>query len=232
MLGLIEIFYAPGKVFERVRDRGGWFIPILAVVLLGLCAVSVLLNLVGMETMARKQIESNPRAMEQLGPEGVEQRVRAANSPMIKGLYYAAPLVVTPLTLLACSGLFLAGISVVGGNARFSRVLGATAYAWFPYSLLTTAMMTLVLTLAPDRTDLNFQNLIATNVGAFLDPKTVSKPIYSIASSIDLLSFGLIGLLGYGLSKVSGLAFGRTVMVVILIWAVYVLAKTGLSAMF
>ena len=111
-------------------------------------------------------------------------------------------------------------------------MLGATAYAWFPYYILVTAMTLLIITLSADRSDLNFKNLVATNVGAFLDPQTTSKPLYSLASSLDLLSFLLLGFLAYGLSKVSRAKTGTCFAIVIGVWAVYVLCKTGMAALF
>src|SRR5450432_4227660 len=221
MLGLLQIFYSPGEVFERVRERAAWFPPILALFLIGLASGATLGSMVSMSTIVRKQMESNPRLVEQLGPEGIE---RVSNNPAYKYLWYIGAVAV-PITVVVIAGIFLGGLSVTGGRASFKQVLGATAYTWFPYSVLLTAMSILIVYLSADRADLNFKNLVATNAGAFLDPQTTSKPLYSIASSLDLLSFGLIGMLSYGLSKVSKSPMGTCVGIVFVVWAIYVLGK-------
>ena len=227
MLGLLEIFYAPSKVFDRVRERGMWLPAFLAIMVCALLASYFVVQGIGMETIIRKQMESNPRAMEQMGPEGL---ARAANSPLAKGMAYGAPLIFTPLVLLAIAGLFAAGLSLTGSKLRFSQVLGATSYAWWPYSAITTLMSALIISVAPNKEDLNLRNLIATNVGAFLDPTTTNKAVYAFASSIDLLSFGLIGFLSYGLARVSGRTFSSCFGIVIVLWLIYVLGKTGIAA--
>ncbi len=227
MLGLLEIFYSPGKVFDRIRERGMWFPALLAITLLAVLTSAIVVQSLGMENIVRKQIESNPRQAQQMGPEGI---ARAANSPIAKGMAYGAPLIFTPIVLLAISGLFYAGLSMTGAKLRFPQVLGATSYAWFPYSVLTFLMSALVLNLSPNKEDLNLRNLIATNAGAFLDPVTTNKALYSLASSIDLLSFGLIAFLAYGLSKVSQRSYASCAAIVVGLWLIYVLGKTGIAA--
>lgn len=81
-------------------------------------------------------------------------------------------------------------------------------------------MSGLILLLASDRAELNIQNLIPFNPAAFMDAAKVSKPLYSLASSIDLLSFGQIALIGFGYSKVSGRSFAQCAGAVTALWAV------------
>lgn len=227
MLGLLQIFYAPSVVFDRVRERGTWVAPFLAIVVCALLSSMLVVQSIGMATIVRKQIESNPRQAEQMGPEGIE---KAANSPITKAMAYVAPLIGTPIAMVTIAALFLAGLAVTGAKVRFSQVLGATSYAWFPYSLILLVMSALIVQLSPNKEDLNIRNLVATNAGAFMDPATTGKALYSFASSIDLLSFGLIAFLAYGLSKVSVRAYGSCFGIVFVIWLVYVLAKTGIAA--
>ncbi len=106
MLGLLEVFYSPAQVFDRVRERGTWLPALLAIIVCAVLASYVVVQGIGMETLVRKQIESNPRQAEQLGPEGI---ARAANSPFAKGMAYGAPLIATPLILVMIAGLFLGG---------------------------------------------------------------------------------------------------------------------------
>lgn len=229
MLGLLEVFYSPSKVFDQVRERGMWLPAFLAIVLMSLVTSYFIVNAIGMETLVRKQLESNPQQLERLGPEGV---ARAANSPFAKGMTYGAPLVATPIVLLVVAGLFTAGLSITGSKLRFAQVLGATSYAWWPYALLTALMSILIVNVAPNKEDLNIRNLIATNVGAFLDPVTTNKAVYAMASSIDVLSFALVAFLAYGLARVSGRKFGSCLGIVVALWLIYVIGKVGFAAAF
>lgn len=222
------MFYSPGEVFDRVRERGTWFPPMLAMVLIGLLSGFVLSNLVSMGAVMRKQMENDPKTVERLGPDGIE---RFTANPRFNALWYAGA-IAGPITVLVVAGIFLGGLSITGGKASFKQVVGATAYGWWPYSILLTGMTLLIVYLSADRAELNFKNLVATNVGAFLDPQTTSKPLYSIASSLDILSFGLIALLAYGLSKVSKSPMGTCLGIVIIVWGIYILGKAGSASLF
>ena len=227
MLGLLQIFYSPAQVFDRVRERGMWLPAFLAIVL---CVGGInyfALHTIGVENVLRKGMESNARRAEQMGPEGI---ARAASNPMIQNFTYAAPVVVTPIIILIIATLFLTGLSMTGSKVRLSQALGATSYAWFPYSLISLMMSVLIIQFSPNKEDLNLQNLIATNAGAFLDPTTTNKALYSFATSMDLLSFGLIAFLAYGLSRVSGRAYGSCLTIVGVLWLLYVVGKTGIAA--
>lgn len=222
------MFYSPAAVFDRVRERGTWWPPIIAMILVGLIGGALTTRMVSMNTVVRKQLESDPKTMDRLGPEGIE---RVANNPMYEVFAYAAAIAI-PITLLALAGVYTGALSLSGGSVRYSQVLGATAYSWWPYDVLVTAMTLLIILLSPNRDDLNFKNLLVLNAGAFLDPQTTSKPLYSVASSLDLLSFGLMALLSYGLSRVAKQRFGTCAAIVVGVWAVYVLVKAGFAAIF
>jgi len=57
--------------------------------------------------------------------------------------------------------------------------------------------------------------------------------LYSIATSLCLFSFGLLFLMAFGLSKISmRVTFARSTAVVVGTWAVYVVAKAGISLLF
>lgn len=232
MSGLFEIFFSPGKVFERVRETGMFLPAFLAVMFIAAAGYAVLVNLVGMETIVRKQIESNPRAVQQLGPDGVERAVAQSMTPARTAIGYVAVFIGVAVTLLIVAGLSLAGLSITGSSVGFKRTLGAVSYAWLPFSVLNLAMSALIISLAPDKTALDMRNLTATNIGAFLDPLTTNKALMSIASSLDIISFAQITFIGYGLSVVSKSSFFKCTMIVVAMWAVYVLGKTGLAMLF
>jgi hypothetical protein len=82
--------------------------------------------------------------------------------------------------------------------------------------------------------EINVQNALAFNPGAFMDPNSGSKFLYSLATSLDLFSFWTILLIAVGLKAAAGkkLTFGGAVFAVVLPWAVYVLGKSALAGVF
>jgi len=77
--------------------------------------------------------------------------------------------------------------------------------------------------------EVNVQNALAFNPGAFMDPATSSKFLYSLATSLDLFSFWTILLMATGLKAAAGkkLSFGGALFAVVFPWAVYVLGKSA-----
>ena len=82
-----------------------------------------------------------------------------------------------------------------------------------------------------DPEQFNSQNPMPSNVGFFLNPTQVSKPLYAVASSADFLSVWLLILLGVGLSKgTEGKVKPSSIILVFVgLWILWILAKVGLS---
>lgn len=231
MSALFEVFFSPGKVFDQVRERSMFIPAFVAVMLLTIASFAVAANLIGMETMVRKQLESSPRTAA-MTAEQKDFAIRKASSPVRLYLGYGVAAIGSAVTLLVIAGICLGGVSAAGGKVNYRQMLGAVSYSAVPFSLLSIVMTTAILLAAPDRSSLDFTNLIATNIGAFLNKETTGKMVYSLAGSLDLISFAHIALLGYALSKVSRLSFGTCALLVVAMWVVYVLGKAGLSTLF
>jgi hypothetical protein len=90
----------------------------------------------------------------------------------------------------------------------------------------------MVLMISPDPASLDWRNLLATNVGAFMNKNETSKGLYSLMGSIDILSFAEIGLLALGFSKLTRAKFGFGLAAVLVLWVFYVLGKMGFSMVF
>jgi len=230
---LIDIFFSPGKVFELLREKAVFIPPIVAVTLLGIITFAVFANLIGLESIARKQLENtNNRMTANLTEEQKETAIRQAGSPVRLGMDYGGIAVGTPISMLIVAGAVLGVLSLAGGKLKFGQVLGVTAFAAVPFALLSLVMSVAVILASPDRDSLDITNLIATNIGAFLNKDTTNKALYSIAGSMDLITLLHIAFLGWGLSKASRLSFTTCTVLVTALWGVLVLAKAGLALLF
>jgi Yip1 domain len=231
MSALLNVFFSPGKAFDQVRERSLFLPGLIAAILLSIANFAVLANLVGMETMARKQLESSSRAAS-LTPEQKEQALSQAGTPARLYIGYGFAGAGAAIVWVAIAGISLGLLSAAGASVKFPQVLGATTYSAIPFLVLSIIMTAAILLASPERDSLDFTNLIATNIGAFLNKETTNKALYSIAGSIDLISFAHIAFMGFAYSRVSKLSFSACTMIVTGMWIVYVLGKAGLAMLF
>jgi|SRR5665213_609900 len=230
MKALLEVFYQPGKLFESLPGRSYvWVLPLIFDMLLIVMQTWAVPHYMGRENIARQQIEMFAR---NLSPEQIQTAVAQSITPTRIYIGYATAALGCGLILLVISGALMAFGMMTSKAPAFGAMFSMVSIAFFPYWLITVAMTTLVLMLAPDPASMDWRNLLATNVAAFMNKNETSKGLYSLMGSVDILSFAEIGLLSLGFSKVTRAKFGFGLAAVLAIWAFYVLGKMGLSLIF
>jgi hypothetical protein len=230
MKALFEVFYQPGKLFASLPERkGAWIAPMIAVTLLVLVGTYLVPQYVGRENVARQQLEG---ASARMRPEQMRALIKAANSPAAIYKGYASAIVGTALMLLIISGALMAFALMTSRAPAFPTVLSMVSLAMFPYWLVTTALTAWVLITAPHPGGLDVQNLLATNIAAYMDKNSIPRGLNGLFSSLDVLSFGEIGLLSYGFSKIARTRFFYGLLAVGGLWILYVSAKTASSLLY
>jgi hypothetical protein len=227
-MGILEVFYQPGTLFASLdKRRGVWVVPLILSLLLTLGTTVAAIRLVGMDTLARQRLQSF-----RLSPEQMQQALDRANSPAQLYVSYVGAVVGGAVALLVIAGLLTIFALVGSKQPKFSTNFSMVTLAYFPYTLVVCAMSVLVLLLAPDRSVLDINNLLATNIGAFVNKDAMSSGLYTLLSSIDILSFAEIGLLSYGFAKVNRSSISFGVFAVMSLWFVYVMIRMGISFLF
>jgi hypothetical protein len=89
-------------------------------------------------------------------------------------------------------------------------------------------MITILAGMAPE--SFNIKNMAPTNLGAFLDPVETNKVLYSLASSVDIVTIWTLVLLGMGTSIVADTKRGSGYIAVFGWWIVVVLISAGIAA--
>jgi hypothetical protein len=228
MKALLEIFYQPGKVFESLPERkGAWVIPMILNALLLLAITVVTPHYIGRQNLMRQQLENF-----HLSPEATQKAMESATSPAAIYRGYVFAVIGVCIVLMVIAGALMAFGMMTSRPPKFGTMLSMVSIAYFPYYLVAACMTTLVLMASPDPTSLNASNLVGTNVGAYIDKNTVSKGLYSLLSSIDLLSFAEIALLALGFSKVTKSGILGGLAAVGGLWILYVSVKMGISLLF
>jgi hypothetical protein len=80
--------------------------------------------------------------------------------------------------------------------------------------------------------NLNPQEALQANATLFLDRAAVARPLYALVGSLDLVSFWQIGLLAVGFAVASRREVKKAMWGVAVPWALLVLGKVVLAALF
>ncbi len=224
-MGLLRVFYAPEKLFAELPPKGAWVVPMIATVLVTLLIMTCIVSIISMEGIMRIQMEANPR-MAQSG----QTAEQMASSMVAKIFTFVIPPVWVAILLLIVAGVLTGLAMMASAQVSFGKVLAVCGYTFFAGGVVGAIMTVVILLAMPDYSGVDLQNLVRLNPTIFLDKETTARPLYSVMSSLDLISFWQIFLIALGLSKAAGkLKLSKALMIVIVPWALYVIGKAGFS---
>jgi hypothetical protein len=228
---LTGVFFEPAKTFEDVAARPGFWVPLILIMVFSMSYMVLFGQHVGFERMMRHQLETSSRAA-QLSPEQREQQIQigAKYAPVAT---YAAILVGVPLGSLIWAAVLLGIVKgMMSAQVRLKQVFAIICYSGMPGLIMVLLAIAVMFMKPPD--DFNLQNPLVFNPGAFMDPTTSSKFLYSLASSLDLFRLWQLVLIGIGLKAAGGkqLSMGGAMTAVFLPWAIWILGAAALAGVF
>jgi hypothetical protein len=218
------VFFDPKRTFEDIAKRPGWIVPVVLIMIAALAVSMTMSQRIGWERIVRHGMEASSRA-QQMTPEQREQGV--AMGVKIASVMGYVGVIFVPLVYAIMAGVILGVASgILSAGVRFKQVFAVVCYA--SLATLVSSVLTIVVMYLKNPDEINVQNALAFNPGAFMDPDK-SKFLYSLATSLDLFSFWTILLMATGLKAAAGkkLTFGGALFAVVLPWAVYVLGKSA-----
>ena len=130
------------------------------------------------------------------------------------------------------AALFMLVFKTLGGaDLTFKQSFSITYYSFLPNALATILAIIVMFFVNP--ADFDLRNPVALNVGWFLNAETTPKWLQAMASSIDLFSIWIMLLLALGFSTAARkLKYSKALTLVVSLWVVFVVLKTGWTAMF
>ncbi|HLH16442.1 MAG TPA: Yip1 family protein [Bryobacteraceae bacterium] len=223
------VFFEPGKTFQDIGRRPTFLVPLLVIIAFTIGFTFLMGQHIGWENIARQGMENSSRAA-QMTPEQKAQGI--AMGAKIGAFMGYAMVVIIPVMYAIMAAVLLGMTAMMSAGLRFKQVYAVVVYSGLPgilYAILGCVVMFLK---KPE--DFNVNNPLMFNIGAYLDPQTTSKFLYSLATSMDLFTFWMIALVAIGLKAAAGkrLSSGGAFTAVVAPWAVYVLAKSALAGLF
>jgi hypothetical protein len=227
---IIGVFFEPGKAFTDIAARPRWIVPVLLIALVSMSVSYLYAQRGGWRVMIQQQMANSSR-QPQGTPEQVEQQIETGVK-VATIIGYSIPLII-PIMFLIVAGV-LTGITalILSAPVRFFQVFAIVCYANLVG--IISGILTIIVMQLKSVADFNLSNPLLFNPGAAMDPKTSSKFLYALATSLDLFSFWIMLLMATGLKAAAGkkLSFSGAFFAVALPWAVYVLVKSTMAGIF
>jgi hypothetical protein len=226
---LLNVFFAPAKTFESIgRKRGwDWIVPVVILILVSLIGSIVVAPKLDVDEAVRTQMHRMEKArpgMTDSDRATMEAAVRKQMAMWTQGaLRFVTPIfVLVPLFLVP---LFYHGIAAAWGKATsYLTVVAGYAYVQMVQVLKGILMLAIA---APRKTIsiLEVESLVRSNLGAFMDPETASRPLLSIASSLDLFDVWAVVIGSIAMSRITRLTPKGAALTVGGLWGAWVVLK-------
>jgi len=222
--------FSPKPTFASIVQRPTWIVPVILGCVVFIAVMFVFTQRGGWASFFQKQMADNSR-MQQMTPEErenvMEKQVKYA--PIFA---YFEGVVIPPLAAVITAAVLLGIFNLTGATqTTFKTSLAIVAFAWSPW--LIHGLLSVLILFLKDPATVDLQNLVASNVGAFL-PENAAKWLSALLGSIDIFAIWTLFLLAIGFSSTNPkkLSVGKAFALAAGGWIVFVLLKVGLTAAF
>lgn len=229
---LADTFVAPRKTFTDLRRNASWWAPFLIIAIVSSLFVYVVDHKVGFRKVAENQIQLQPRTAERIErmPADQREKIMQQQVSITRIISYAVPVIALGIYAVYAAVLLATLKFGASADVKYKTMFALVVYTRLPE--LVRGLLTILSLLAGVSSDaFNIQNPLATNPGYFIDPGG-SAVLRALLTPLDVITIWTLVLIGIGIPCVSKVKRGTAFAVVFGWFAVVVLARVGLAALF
>ncbi len=219
------VFGSPGPTFASIARRPGWVLPIVIATLLSIAATAAVLPRIDFDTAVRERLAARGVTMPE---ERVERIVDAQKK--FSGLGYVWALLANLLITLGLAAVLWVSFKAFGWDVAFRQSFGITSHALLPY-IGTSMLLILFVTRLDLVNPADLGDLTHSNLG-FLVDRHEHAALHSLAASIDVFTFWVLGLLVIGFAIAARVPKKKAAILILSLWGLFVLGKVGFAALF
>jgi len=222
---LVGVFVSPAKTFASIARRPTWLLPFAIGVALTIPLTELIFSKTDIRAEITKSLEKSGRKVSEDQVDKMVERTRTM-SPVFDAI---ALLFVAGATFGTAAVLWGA-CQAFGWNVKYRQSLGVSTHAFLPQTLASAVLLGRLWN--RDTVDkATMGDLVPTNLGFLADAH--ADPVgHALLSSADLVSIWIVVLLVLGLSAAAGAPRKRVAILVVVLWALFVLGKAGVTAVF
>lgn len=217
---IINTFFEPKKVFESLKIKPTWLIPFLIVTLLGIGSFYYTFPFIMAQQVER--IQENEKIPEEQKELIIEKLTEKDHPPLWQ--LALAPIGTLVSLVIVAAVLFFVFNVLLGGDSAFRRIFSVYCYS----SLIAIPAMIVKFPLIMMKENLNVQ----TSLALILSVNEKDTFLYSVLSSFDIFTIWQVILVSMGLGVMYKYTTKKTFTAVLILWLIWILAKSGLSTLF
>jgi len=223
---MLDIYVAPGRAFDRLKEKPKWLIPIIIVLLFNMLFVLVSSNYVDWEKQRQTAIDRmRERNMtEEQIQKSTEGMDKFYSSPAMRyGMPAVSALFVTVIAALFLSVIYNVSLPLFGGSGDFKRTWAIVCNASLVAVPATVVRGLLVL----------LKKSAEVSTGLLAAAPDIKQPfLKGLLAQLDIFDFWKFLLIAIGLKVVFGLKSSKSYTLVFAVWVVVMLllALLGMGA--
>lgn len=219
---MIEVLTDPVGTMRSIAAKPDFLVAMVVITLLSIATIWLIMPKIDFAPEMRMQLEKAGLPSAQIESQlAVMEKVQKFLMPVMAGF--------TPLWLAAVAGLLLLAFKMMGGEGTYHQAISVTTYAWIPFLIQGLIMAGLLLAGEPVWPS-RLPAVVPSNLGFLVQPSE-NLALFTLLSLLDLFTFWVLALLGIGFSFVSRLSRAKSIGIVVVLWAITVLIRTGLATL-
>ncbi|MGB7062636.1 MAG: Yip1 family protein [Candidatus Zixiibacteriota bacterium] len=215
---VVNIFFEPRKVFESLKIKPTWLVPVIIVAVLGMGFFYYTFPYIMKEQV--QNIRDNDRIPEEHKERIIERMTEAEHPPIWQ--MAIAPAGTLVYVVIVAAVLFFVFNVLMGGDSGFRRVFSVFCYS----SLVAIPSMIVKFPLVMMKGNVNVQ----TSLGLLLSPDAKGSFLHSVLSSFDIFNVWQVILVSMGLGVLYKFSTKKAFTTVVILWIIWILAKSGFSS--
>jgi hypothetical protein len=227
---LIGIYTGPSRAFAAIVRVPRFWAPLLALLALNAGFTGIWMAKIDPVEFMKAQDEENARIREM--PSDQKAALIEKQVEWFRVIAWLGALLGAPLLVAVVGGILLFVFRFVyGSEVTAGQAFSVTAWVFLAIGLVQTPLMLLTLFLKGDW-NLNPQDVFQMSAALALDKQSVPRAIFSLAGSLDLLSFWAIALLTLGFARASKVRTALAFWGILVPWLLVVAGKAAFVAIF
>ena len=222
---LVGVFIAPARTFASIARRPTWLLPLAIAAGLAVPLTELVFSKTDLRGDITRSVEKSGRKIPDDQLDAMVEKTRR-----LAPLFDVFGIVVVAVATAGTAGVLWGACQAFGWDVKFRQSLGVTTHAFLPQTLASAALLGVLWNRERiDKTTMG--DAIPTHLGRLADAH--ADPVgHALLSSVDLVSVWVMVLLVLGLAAAAGAPRRKVAILVVALWALFVLGKAGVTAVF